>query len=163
MIAYDHNDGAGRSRGLILCRVHPGQGGVIAPSLETGRHCRGQRWVLITSGRRGELSVVTTPCLHCTGPVLCTVRCTVRALPPGGYRRSALTRTTIFINCHRGITTLTTLPVQCFFLYNILLVIVVSQEWIFSWEKFFCVVSIPITTKLYKENVTINHEFLWLP
>ena len=65
--------------------------GVIAPPESgdwpplAGTEHSGARDELIT--RRGELwAVVTTPCLHCTGPVLCTVRCTMRSLPPGGYR-----------------------------------------------------------------------------
>ena len=87
MIAYDHNNSGGG-----WCCAGTLAGVIAPPESETGRHWpalstehSGARDELIT--RRGELwAVVTTPCLHCTGPVLVYCALYYEITAPGGYR-----------------------------------------------------------------------------
>ena len=82
--------------------------GVIAPPESgdwpplAGTEHSGARDELIT--RRGELwAVVTTPCLHCTGPVLVYCALYYEITAPRRLQGAALTRTTISSNCHQTI------------------------------------------------------------
>ena len=57
----------------------------LAATTLAGTEHSGARDELIT--RRGELwAVVTTPCLHCTGPVLVYCALYYEITAPGGYR-----------------------------------------------------------------------------
>ena len=139
----------------------------------TGRHwaLRGQRWV--NNEKRWALGCGHYPlsALYrpCTG-VLCAVlwdHC-----PPEVTGGSFDTNNDYIqlssSHYYLKVISSSTIKHSCLILTQhyiiILLAIVVScWEWLFTWfEGFFCVVvSILITTISYKENVTINHEFLW--